>query len=443
MGSPELEKELILYSPHKLQAKFHESKARFRVAALGRQAGKSTMCLNELVFRAWTNPNTKYWYLSPTYAQAKSQYRRMVGMLFGCGPIMLKKNQTELRVKLINNSEIHFKSAEVSDSLRGETLHGVVIDELREVDPGLWPMVIRPMLSTTGGWAAFISTPNGFDAFYDLFQLAKGDKGGIWDHFQAPSTCNPLFTIDEYEAARRDMSEGQFAQEILAEFRDITRGKAYLNFTQGNCLYESPFAKEPGQIRNPFLPIVVACDFNLSPMAWTLGQRRNDEFYWFDEVWLEGSHTQEAALELIEKVKDHKPGIVIVGDSTAKAGQRASAGQSDYDILFKILNDHGIKWTNETPDSNPPVKDRVNNVNAKLKAADGTIRMWLHPTWCPRLKKDLERVVWKSGSAATLDQSTDSTLTHSSDGIGYAVTALSPVQGVNQVGTLRVIHRSF
>ena len=72
---------LELYEPHSKQLEFHNSKARYRVASLGRQAGKSTMCLNELVKRAWEEPNTKYWYLSPTYPQARIQYRRLVGML--------------------------------------------------------------------------------------------------------------------------------------------------------------------------------------------------------------------------------------------------------------------------------------------------------------------------------------------------------------------------
>jgi hypothetical protein len=44
-------------------------------------------------------------------------------------------------------------------------------------------------------------------------------------------------------------------------------------------------------------------DFNLSPMAWTLGQFHKNQAYWFDEIHLNNSHTQEAALELVRRVK--------------------------------------------------------------------------------------------------------------------------------------------
>lgn len=431
-------KTLELYVPHSVQLKIHNSKARYRVAALGRQAGKSTACLNDLLARAWENPGTKYWFISPTYDQAKNQYRRLMGMLSPCWEILLKKNQTELRIKLINQSEINFKSGEVLHNLRGETLNGVVIDEVREQPSQLWSQIIQPMLRTTRGWAMFVSTPNGYDSFYDLFERGRTDTSGQWECFQSPSTCNPLFSNDEFENAKKEMSEAEFDQEILAKFRDITSGKAYISGGQHNHRLDSPFTRD-GSIKSPHLPIIVAMDFNISPMAWTIGQYAAGKFYWFDSIWLEGSHTQEAALELVERVKGHAPGVILAGDATSKASQRAAAGQSDYDIVTNILRSAGIKFSNITPDSNPSVKDRVNTFNAKCKAADGTVSMWWHPDRCKPLDRDVQRVVWKVGAEATLEQTKDRTLTHASDGVGYAVFALDPIQSTGSVGRLRVI----
>lgn len=412
---------LKLYSPHSAQLQFHNSKARFRVASLGRQAGKSTMCLNELARRAWENPGHVYWFISPTFDQAKGQYRRLVGMLMGCPEIMLKKNQTELRIKLINQSEIVFKSGEVGENLRGATLHGVVIDEVRDQPADLWPMLIRPMLTTTKGWAAFVSTPAGFDYFYDLAEKARTEPG--WEFFAAPSTCNPLFTEAEFNAAKSEMSEAFFAQEILAEFRDLHSGSAYVNFSEENLTEVHPFAPAGLPIQ-PYAPVIVALDFNLSPMAWTLGQKGGNRTHWFDEIYLKKSHTQEATLELIARVKQLpikcEPNLILIGDATGKAGQRAAAGKSDYAILEELLNQAGISYENRTPESNPPVKDRVNVVNTRLRAADGTRAMTLNPRTCPNLKRDLQRVAWKSGASFTLDQTTNSELTHASDGVGYA-----------------------
>lgn len=439
---------LKLYSPHSAQLEFHKSNARFRVAAFGRQAGKSTACLNELAKRAWETPGTTYWFVSPTYDQARVQYRRLVGMLYSCPEIFLKKNQSELRVKLINQSQIRFVSGETLQNLRGETLHGVVVDEVRDQNPELWSQVLRPMLTTTKGWAAFVSTPRGFDLFFDLFEKAKTDPD--WKSFHAPSTCNPLFTQDEYDAAKRELAQPVFEQEILAQFRDLHSGSAYVNFSPENIRGQSPFTRNEGQA-SPFLPIVVGLDFNLSPMSWIIGQERAGDWFWIDEICLERSHTQEASLELAARLKklfevnaiDRTQRIVIIGDASGKAGQRAAMGRSDLSIVREILTDHGFKVEERTPDSNPRVVDRVNVVNSKLKDATGVPHVFIHPN-CKTLIKDLQRVTWKRGanSNPTLDQSTDTTLTHMSDAMGYAICALSKLW-IPSAGGLKVISRRF
>jgi len=365
----------------------------------------------------------------------------MVGMLSNCWLVIKKRNQTELRLKFINNSQIRFVSGESSQNLRGETIHGAVIDEVRDQHPDLWPMLIRPMLATTQGWATFLSTPNGFDTFYDLAEVAKSDATGRWGFISAPSTANPHFSQDEFEQAKRDMSDAVFAQEILAEFRDLTKGKAYINASRENERLTSPFSLDGGLI-SPHLPICVFMDFNVNPMAWLLGQYKfSGEFYFFDEIWLEGSNTQEAAKVLADRVRDHKPGCVVVGDASGNSRRTASAGKTDYTILQDVLSREGIHYENRTPDSNPAVKDRINCVNAKLKGADGAVRLFFHPEKCKHLKKDLDRVCWKPGSGqAIIDKTSDSTLTHISDAMGYGVYELSD-KWQPSPGVLRVIRR--
>jgi hypothetical protein len=432
-------RRLRLYTPHAVQLAFHGSQARYRVLVTGRQAGKSTACLNELTKKAWEAPNGIYWFISPTYSQAKTQYRRLLNMLTPCKEVMSVKNETELRIKLINGSEIVFKSGESHDNLRGATLHGVVIDEMRDMHPELWPMVVRPMIATTKGWACFSSTPRGYDAFFDLSEKEKTDPE--WATFKAPSTCNPLFTQKEFENARAEMSEGFFAQEILAEFRDLHAGSAYINFGDHNLLEKSPFTRD-GSLYSPHLPIVVALDFNLAPAIALIGQERVGDFYWFDEVFVERSHTQEIALEIVQRLKrlKYNQPVVLIGDATGKAGQRAAMGRSDYSIIEEIFAQAGIQYVNRTPDANPQVRDRINVVNSKLKAADGTTHIWLNPSTCPRLRRDLQRVSWKRGLTDKLDQTTDSTLTHLSDAMGYAVCGLSKLWQP-EVGRMRVIVR--
>lgn len=440
---------LTLYTPHEKQMLMHLCKTRFMVGSWGRQSGKSTGALNHILNCAWKNPNTRYWFVSPTYPQARVMYRRLVGMLWSCRDALVKKNQTELRVKLLNGSEIRFVSGEVFDNLRGETLNGCVIDEVRDQHPDLWPMVIRPMLATTRGWCWFISTPNGFDHFYDLaqFGIEGVTRDPAWSFMSAPSTANPLFTLEEFEAAKRNMAEAQFAQEILAEFRDLTSGKAYMTFGQHNLSETCPFM--PDKLWSPYHSVVLGADFNLSPMSWHLGQLGYEQWWWFDEIHLINSHTMEAAEQLRDKLLmmidqgfRADPHLIICGDATGKATQRTS-NKSDYDILKMVLKDAGITYRDRTPESNPSVKDRVNSVNTKCKDASGATTLFMHPIYCPALKKDMERVVWKPGADFILHPGTDKMLTHASDSIGYPICELTPVKMVRARPKNIVIARGF
>jgi hypothetical protein len=433
----------------------------------GRQCGKSTACLNELSIKAWETKGT-YWFISPSYDQAKVQFYRFLEQYPpDCGIYRKKPNESSFWIPLISGSDIRYKSGAVLHRLRGETLNGVVIDEVRDQPHNLWEQVIQPMLTTTQGWASFVSTPRGFDGFYDLAVKAQTDTTGDWEYFHAPSTCNPLFTQSEFDRLKREMSEAEFAQEILAEFRDLSRGSAYWSFSQLNQSSVSPLVRLPNphtplvsgaspeplhtQI-NPFLPIHLGCDFNVGVMAWALSQFRHGMgHYAFDEIWLQRSNTDEAIEVFIEKFRGYEkelgqwradPQVLLIGDSTGEANKTSASGKTDYTIIEAALRKAGISYRNLTPSVNPKVKDRVNTVNTRLKAADGTINAWLNPKRCPHLKKDLERVTWKENAqGAILDQTTDPERTHLSDAWGYDICVTNPIASVKDVGSLRILSR--
>ena len=437
--------ELKLYSPHRLQHEMHMSPARFKISAWGRQSGKTTWGLNHILMKAWRHPGTRYWFVSPTEDQSMDIYRRCLGLLWNSPDAILAKSDSRRRIMLLSMSAIEFKSGGTLHNLRGPGLHGVVIDEVRDQHPELWPLVIRSMLTVTKGWAAFISTPNGFDEFFDMFEAAANKPE--WARWQSPSIINPYFTQEEFSLAQSEMTDNQFRQEIMAEFLDLTKGKAY-KFTDANIRDDTPFlTSDPDKVISDKYPVVVGMDFNLNPMSWTLGQCDKLKWHWFDEVYLEDSDTQEAAEALVAKLSYYRarnmlrssPQLVICGDATAKAGQRAAAGKSDYDIVLQRLKSAGFSFVNITPESNPPVRDRVNTVNQKLSNASGSIGCTISRRGCPELIKDLQRVVWKS--PGILDQTRDPMRTHPSDSIGYPMCELTPIKPINDVGKLRVIVR--
>jgi hypothetical protein len=82
------------------------------------------------------------------------------------------------------------------------------------------------------------------------------------------------------------------------------------------------------------------------------------------------------------------------------------------------------------PSSNPPVKDRINCVNAMLRNHGGQHRLLIDPK-CKALIKDLEQVSWKAdpygNQLSDLDKS-DPMRTHTSDAVGYLIAREFPMR---------------
>lgn len=426
------------------------SKTRFNVAAWGRQSGKTTAGLQKLFIKSLNSKaDSVYWYILQTHSAADVAFNRFIRMyprnvkelLFDKNP-----NASEKTVFLKGNIQVGFKSGSEYDNLRIETLNGVIIDECREQPLELWSQVVRPMLAKHKGWADFYSTPNGYDWFYDIAMFAM-DHPLDWTYVHAPSSEAPWWTKEELDSAKASMTESEYRQEILAEFLEYADLKVYLNHGLHNQLNQCPFY--PGQYHSA-LPIYVAMDFNINPMAWTLGQKKLEKAHFFDELWIRNTTTMQASEALVQKYfslnlhPNHRKdiGIILCGDATSKSRQRGS-GESDYQIIENTLNSYGIKYSNITPDSNPQIKDRINLMNVRLKSASGDVAITYNPKNCPRLGKDFERVRWKQATGSLiLDQYKDPDLTHSSDGVGYLICATDSLKQ-SAGNELYVIRRNY
>jgi len=406
------------------QKRISQSKARFNIACWGRQSGKTTYGIDKMIYKPLQGrPHGLYWYILQTYSAATIAFRRHFNMLRETR-LLAGMNKTERSIQLMNGSTIFFKSGKNFEDLRAETLDGAIIDEMRQQPKDLWPMIIRPMLSKRKGWCDFLSTSNGFDHFKDLYDFALSHPDE-WSVFHAPSTEAPWWTQEEIESARATMSEDVFAQEILAEFREIGAGKAYKNHGIHNQRVENPFAVR-GMEWNPYLPLIVGLDFNVGIMCWEIAQRQGSHIHFGDEIALENTDTEQCATVLAQKVlrfysqiQGLRPNVILIGDASGNARRTSAVGQTDYAIIKKVLKDHSILFEDLTPKENPGVKDRINTMNSLMRAADGTVNFTYHPIHCKYLKRDCERVKWKQGADGAFLDKSDPLATHASDAAGY------------------------
>ena len=76
-----------------------------------------------------------------------------------------------------NGGQVRLYGADNPDALRGIYLDGVVLDEYADMDPRVWSEVIRPALADRQGWAVFIGTPKGRNAFFELWRRSQAEHG--------------------------------------------------------------------------------------------------------------------------------------------------------------------------------------------------------------------------------------------------------------------------
>lgn len=206
------------YTPNKYQLAVHTSPARFRVVVWHRQAGKTTLSVNEVIRWAKEKPG-RYWIVLPTYRQAKTVVWPML-LAFLPPDWVRKANESALEVKLKNGAEIALKGSENKDALRGPTLNGVVLDEVSYMSPDVWTEILRPTLLRTGGWALFIGTPFGKNHFYNYYQWGLDDSQHDWKTWQMSAEDSKIIDPVELEKIRLTTPQNIFEAEYLAKFLD-------------------------------------------------------------------------------------------------------------------------------------------------------------------------------------------------------------------------------
>ena len=219
------------YFPRKHQEDLHKNLKRFNVIVAHRRFGKSVFSVNEMIDQGirCAKRNPQYAYIAPNYQQAKRVIWQVLKDYTSSIP-GVQYNEAELRVDiprpwLGDNVRFMLLGAENPDSLRGLYLDGAILDEYASMHPDVWGKVIRPALADRMGWAIFISTPAGMNSFYELYMHAKDDPAWFADIFKASQTN--ILPKDELEAARREMTEEEFAQEFECSFSAALKGAYY------------------------------------------------------------------------------------------------------------------------------------------------------------------------------------------------------------------------
>jgi hypothetical protein len=407
------------------QWQVYENSARFRVLVAGRRFGKTQLALVELL-RAVFEPARTAWYVGPSYRQAKRIAWERLKSLVHHHP-GVETCETELSIRLSNGSAISLRGADQYDSLRGNGLDFVVLDEFASMKPEVWPEIIRPALADRKGRALFIGTPQGHNHFYDRFQFAQSDPD--WTAFHFTTIQGGNVTAEELAGAARELDERLYRQEFEASFESTALGLAYYQFSRQAHI--RPCEYRPGA------RLIWSLDFNVNPMCSVIAQRDGEVVEVLDELVLPDASTPYACERFWNRIaalrnKRMPLHIDIYGD--ASGHQRRTCGTTtDWNLIrqffARYVGEASIHIKAAT--TNPGVRDRINIVNSRLCNFEGDHRLIIHPK-CKELILDLERVCWSrddSGQATGELDKSDRARTHMSDALGYFLCTAFPMRG--------------
>ena len=196
-----------------------------------RRSGKDLVAWN-LMIRAALGKKGIYYYVLPTYSQAKKVlFEGMTndGTRFQDyipKELIRSINSTEMKIFLINGSLIQFVGSMDYDRLMGTNPIGCVFSEYSLSDP-MALQYMRPILMANGGWLIVISTPRGHNALWDLFNIASTSEDWYCSKLTVDDTQHISLHEIKKEIASGEISEELAQQEYWSSFSHGILGSFY------------------------------------------------------------------------------------------------------------------------------------------------------------------------------------------------------------------------
>ena len=438
---PAAPSRLYALRPHPVSDALMTDPHRFKVVPAGRRSGKTEKAKRKLIVSALTSvttlwPDPKFFAGAPTRDQAKRIYWEDLKAMSPRATVD-DVSESHLTIWYRTGASISVLGMDKPERVEGSPWDGGVLDEYGNMKAKTWPEHVRPAMSDRLGWCWFIGVPEGRNHYYHLNQKARSGKYPAWKSYSWPSS--DILPPEEVEAARADLDELVFQQEYEASFVNFV-GRAYYNFLENT--HGTPLAYDPER------ELALCFDFNVDPGTCVVAQEQQLPGQYerdargrmlldrpvfgtgvIGEVWIpQNSSTPAVCRRILRDFGKHAGRVTCFGDASGGARGTAKVSGSDWDIIRQLLRagtdeyeGFGDRVSFEVPASNPAERARINAVNTRLKAANGTIRLMVDPAKAPKTVIDLEGVRLLEGGSGEIDKKHDLTLTHLTDGLGYYV----------------------
>lgn len=179
------------------------------------KAGKTLGCLVWQIDQSFRTPG-HHWWVAPITRQARIAFQRAKDML---PDHIFRANNSLQEIYLSNGSIWEFKGGDNPDSLYGEDVYSVVIDEASRCKEDVWD-AIRSTLTATRGPTRVIGNVKGRKNWF--YRLARRAEAGHPNHAFHKLTAydavdGGVLALAEIEEAKMDVPDYVFRELYMAE----------------------------------------------------------------------------------------------------------------------------------------------------------------------------------------------------------------------------------
>jgi len=301
------------------------------------------------------------------------------------------------------DTKILCRSFENWSRIIGLNLAWVLADEIDTVTPSIankaFPKILGRLRSGNVRQFGAASTPEGFRWMWNTFGSDEAKARPDRHLIKMRTADNPHLPPDFIERLQANYDPNLLRAYLDGEFVNLTTGQVYDRFDRAKHVTTAV----PNTSREP---LRIGVDFNIGNMSAVIAARLGNGLTVIDEI--AGAHDTDA---LAQEIRRRHPQQQIYVYPDASGGSRSTnASQTD----IQILESYGM--SNQSPRSNPPVRDRVAAVQALLENGKGQVRLQVAAR-CKRVIECLELQCYTDKGEPDKDAGFD----HMNDALGYLV----------------------
>lgn len=414
------------------QALFLEMEHKYKALVTGYGGGKTWVGCCGQAKHFWEWPLIDSGYFAPTYPQIRDIFYPTVAECFEQWGLTVKIKQSHHEVFVYAGNTlrgtIKCRSMDKPETIIGFKIGHALVDEI-DVMPMdkatlAWRKIIARMRYNLPGLRNGIdvtTTPEGFKFVYNQFvkQVRENQElSNLYGIVQASTYDNEINLPPDYIPSLLQSYPAQLIDAYInGEFVNLSTGTIYVAYKRE--LNATGEVIQPGEI------LYIGMDFNVGKMAAVTHVKRAGLPCAVDEI-VGAYDTPDMIRRIKERYWSYEEGrflstcqIRIYPDASGDSRRSNNASQTD----IALLREAGFMVSVNA--ANPPVKDRINSMNAMFCNALGERRYRVNPDMCPAYVEALEQQAWAKNGEPDKTSGMD----HVNDAAGYYIVHDYPLQG--------------